>query len=513
MRAGQIAQGAERLREELWQSHKEPLVGVLYNWDSDAIWAAVSLRGRDHFRHYPMQARVGVSRALINGNIPWEHVLPSDLDAGLGPRYKVIYLPAQMAISEKLLLKLTEYVAQGGRLVMDAPGAMYDEHGLTLPTAEGTAFEKLFGVEVADVQYSNNVPRYLEGQKMEGFILELRPTKARTLASFQTGEPAVTEHRLGKGTAVVLAYDASFACFSPGNQRMEARLRRHALGTLTSPYACNNAVVYRLAAPAADHYFLINDDAAKSVTLDTRNYRYRSVKDPVTGEELKLGAPIPPTEIFNPRRLLDSRTVSVPGPTGKIGRRSSRLSGGPNAQVPANSALRQILAQSLFFVDNDVPLFIRGCTSLLFNPRRRCFCNLVRKAEPVSRSPPIDNYRGPSNKRRFVGGQKKCSVRHVFGFANTAERVRSQHLLIDLRRPFPGRQDVTIHRRFDEAGADSVHPNQFGAEIDRHADCQGQQPTFCRGIRTEPGLAAQRVSGSDVNNTPPEAAHTGDRVF
>ena len=108
IRAGKIAQAAEKLRDELWAARKEPQVGVLYNWDSDAIWAATSLRGRDHFRHYPMQARVGVSRALMNGNIPWEHVTPTDLDAGLAPRYKVIYLPAQMAISQDLLAKLTQ---------------------------------------------------------------------------------------------------------------------------------------------------------------------------------------------------------------------------------------------------------------------------------------------------------------------------------------------------------------------------------------------------------------------
>jgi beta-galactosidase len=292
IRAGKIAQAAERLRDELWQSHKEPVVGVLYNWDSDAIWAATSLRGRDHFREYPMQARVGVSRALIDGNIPWEHVLPSDLEAGLGPRYQVIYMPAQMALGDKLLAVLTDYVSKGGRLVIDAPGGMYDEHGLALWTREGTAFEKLFGVEISDVQYSNNVPRYVDTQKLDGFILELQATKAKVLARFQTGEPAVTEHRLGKGTAVVLAFDASFACFAPGNTRMESRLRHYTLGTIVPPYASTNAVVYRLAAPAADHYFFINDGAPTTAMLDTRNYRYESVGDPVTGAQMKLGAPI-----------------------------------------------------------------------------------------------------------------------------------------------------------------------------------------------------------------------------
>jgi beta-galactosidase len=78
-----IAQAAQRLRDELWRAHKEPLVGVLMNWDSDAIWAANSVRNRDLFHHYSMQARVGLSRALINGNIPWEHVAADDLRAGL----------------------------------------------------------------------------------------------------------------------------------------------------------------------------------------------------------------------------------------------------------------------------------------------------------------------------------------------------------------------------------------------------------------------------------------------
>ncbi len=292
IRAGRIAQAAEKLRDELWAAHKEPQVGVLYNWDNDAIWAATSLRGRDHFRHYPMQARVGVSRALMNGNIPWEHVTPTDLDAGLAARYKVIYLPAQMAISQDLLTKLTSFVEAGGRVVMDSPGALYDEHGLALPTAEGSPFEKLFGAELSDLQYSNNVPRLLDGRKLSGFISELHPTRAKVQCRFQTGEPALTEHRLGKGTAVLIAWDASYSVFKPGEAALESRLRDAAMGTLQSPYTCEGAVAYRLASPQADHYFLINDGPPTSARLSFRKYAYASVSDPVTGEKLALDAPI-----------------------------------------------------------------------------------------------------------------------------------------------------------------------------------------------------------------------------
>lgn len=292
VRAGQIAQAAERLRDELWQARKEPYVGVLVNWDSDAAWAALAVRNRDHFRHYPMRARVGASRALINGNVPWEHVTVDDLRAGLGPRYRVIYLPGQLALTGELLSLLTRYAEQGGRVVLDAPGGAYDESGRVLPTAAGSAFERLFGVELADLQYANNVPWSFEGEALAGFVYDVKPTAAEVKARFAAGTPAVTERRVGKGSAVVLAFDASFACFRPGNPRGEERLRRYALGNLRLPFACAGAVVYRTAAPDADHYFFINDGEGRAVTLDTRGYRYLDVSDPVSGEALSLGAPI-----------------------------------------------------------------------------------------------------------------------------------------------------------------------------------------------------------------------------
>jgi beta-galactosidase len=292
IRTGQIAQAAERFRDELWQAHKEPYVGVLTNWDSDAIWAAMSLRGRDHFKDYPMQARVGASRALTNGNVPWEYVTVRDLERGLGPRYKVIYLPGQIALSKELIALLTAYAQQGGRVVMDSPGGAYDEHGKVLRTAAGSPFEQLFGAELADLQYANNVVYSLEGRKLAGFVSELRPTTATVALRFGSGEPAASENRVGKGSALLLGWDASFSVFQPGNDAGEALLRRQALGTLAAPYRCDSAIVYRLASPAADHYFFINDGEAQKARLDTEAYRYRAVSDAVTGERLVLNQPV-----------------------------------------------------------------------------------------------------------------------------------------------------------------------------------------------------------------------------
>jgi beta-galactosidase len=293
IRTGKIAQAAERLRDELWKGHKEPTVGVLLNWDSDAIWAAMSVRQRDHFKHYPMQARVGISRALSNANVPWEYVTVEDLKAGLAPRYQVIYLPAQIAMSEALLQMLLDYAKQGGRVVLDAPGGAYDEHGKVLHTAKSSTFEQLFGVELSEMAYSNNVKFQLGSRMLKGFVHELRLTTAKQVLPFaSTGLAAVSRNAVGKGQGIVLAWDASFEMFTPGNTAAEIQVIAQVMEGIPVKYTCVGAVAYRLATPTADHYFLINDGPAKQVRLNPSGYRYRSSEDPVEGKTLVLGEPI-----------------------------------------------------------------------------------------------------------------------------------------------------------------------------------------------------------------------------
>ena len=80
--------------------------------------------------------------------------------------------------------------------------------------------------------------------------------------------------------------------FRPGNLALQAELIRNMLGTLESPYACLEVPVYRLAAPEADHYFLLNDGPARSVRLNSKAMRYKAAVDVVTGKNVLLGSPI-----------------------------------------------------------------------------------------------------------------------------------------------------------------------------------------------------------------------------
>lgn len=294
IRAGAIGKAARRWRRELWEARKEPLVGVLVDWENEAIWAAMSLAGRDKFKFEPVRARVGVSRALMNGNVPWEYVTPADLRAGLGPRYKVLYLPASLSMGGGLQRLLLDYVQRGGRLVLDMPGAYLDEYGRMLPTGEGSLFEQTFGAVLNEFAYARgiNSPLTLEGVELEGFAAEITPTSARVIARYDNGRPGITEAAVGKGTAVILGTQAGLTCWKPGHDDLEKLLLRHALGKYESPYACDGALAYRLAAPLADHYFLINDGPAISVSLKTKLQKYHSVNDAVSGESLTPGGGI-----------------------------------------------------------------------------------------------------------------------------------------------------------------------------------------------------------------------------
>jgi beta-galactosidase len=284
--AGRLGAAANVWRDELWTSHKEPLVGVYNDFDNDAMWAVIAIGGREHFKHYPVEARIGAARAFINGNVPFEYVTGIDLDMGLAMRYSVIYLASTIAISYDRLELLREYVQNGGRLVIDLPGGWYDDYGRMMNTARGSIFEQIFGVTIRDFQYSQsaNRVRKIGVKPLDGLVADLEVTTARVVDTYDTGAPAITENRLGNGTAVVLGYEAARLCHKPGDDRLERWLRDYCVGAMEHPFACDGAIVYRRAGAIADHYFFINDGHDKLVKLDPKKMSYAKWIDAVTQE-------------------------------------------------------------------------------------------------------------------------------------------------------------------------------------------------------------------------------------
>ena len=289
VRLGMMGKAMEKYRDEIWGARKEPTVGVFVDWNNDAAWGAMSVRGRDSFRMFPVEARIGVSRALMNANIPFEHVTADDLKNGLAARYKVIYLPAVIALDRDVLNVLEEYVKGGGRLVLDLPGGKFDQYTTLLPTGENSQFARIFGMTLDNYQFSgSNKTLGLQGKEWTGFVADMTPGTATVKAYYSTGKPGISENQYGNGTAVLLGLDLSHQCFRPGNIQAEQMLVTNVLGEkLKSPYSCEGALVYRLSAPSADHYFFINDGPAKTVVFRS-DLTYKNASDALTGEVVDL---------------------------------------------------------------------------------------------------------------------------------------------------------------------------------------------------------------------------------
>ena len=154
---------------------------------------------------------------------------------------------------------------------------------LTFPPAKAR-----IGATIDDFQFSGtNRQLNVAGKEVQGFTMNSTATAARVVEKYDNGKPAVLEHTLGKGKAILLGFQASLNTFET-SAKASSSLLQYTLGTYSSPYTCPNALVYRLAAPEADHYFLLNEATAKTVALTFKNLNYKRVTDVITGEAVNI---------------------------------------------------------------------------------------------------------------------------------------------------------------------------------------------------------------------------------
>jgi beta-galactosidase len=99
------------------------------------------------------------------------------------------------------------------------------------------------------------------------------------LARFADGRPAVIEHRLGRGSAVLLGFDAARMCHRPGRSEVERLLADLATADAPPRWSCDAPMAFRLSAPSADHYFLLNDGPDRTALLRVFDRQYASGED------------------------------------------------------------------------------------------------------------------------------------------------------------------------------------------------------------------------------------------
>ncbi len=302
--AGHISKILQEQRFELWESMDEPAIGLFYSWETEAMLGRLSLgmyplstfvydTDRDNqFRQYHSEARIGVSRAMMNNHIPFENVTECDLVAGLADRYPIIYLPYTIALNEETVTFLKEYVANGGRLVADFALLMMDDYGRLNKQHYGSDFEQLFGFINRNYYHTFYHPKTLNGHVFEnsGFG-DIEVTTAEIVERFDNGTPAVLNHTYGDGTITYFNFEAGRYVFRPGKEEMENLIVKYAMGNYRTQFDVHGAegtMVFRRSAPEADHYIFINEGEEENVQVSSDFIQYVSAEELIEGNLLNV---------------------------------------------------------------------------------------------------------------------------------------------------------------------------------------------------------------------------------
>ncbi len=301
--AGRISQILQEQRFELWEAMDEPVVGILYSWENEAMLGRLSMgtyplstpvyeTDRDRqFRQYHPEAKIGISRALINQNIPFEYVTERDLEAGLAGRYRIIYLPYILALSDETTEILAEYVKKGGIIITDFPVLMLDNYGRLNKQYKNSVFEDVFGFQTRDYYHTYNSPKEYHGLLLNSQFGDLEITHAEVQERFKDGYPAVVQSSFGNGKTIMYNFELSRSMFRPGNHIMEEEIGNRIRRLADVPFMVKgdeNSMVYRRSAPDADHYFIVNKGEEERVTVEGLVKKYQNARELLDDKILKL---------------------------------------------------------------------------------------------------------------------------------------------------------------------------------------------------------------------------------
>lgn len=286
--AGQIATAMQRYAEELaaasTPANTTADVGILMNWDSEAVYCFEPPRHDHDVRQMPRDAWVGAARALTNMGVPFAFIDAAELladpvaAAGSWPRLLATHL---RSVDDALLVALEAYVQAGGRLVADVSFALLDRWGKLRPKPP-----QWLGARLNAIHDTRTQSRLVQGVPIDGFYgdLAIDDPQTQVIACFDDASPAAALTMHGQGAVVTLAFDPALMCLKPGRSDVERLLIQ-----LIDPTAQNNTCpifVHHRTSPQADHVFLINPGPTAMATVVRKHPGNTDITNVLTGESL-----------------------------------------------------------------------------------------------------------------------------------------------------------------------------------------------------------------------------------
>lgn len=199
--AGKVARWANE-HPDLWKS--PPVkgdVGLVFVPESENF--NYVQQGDTNF--YSQSIR-GAYQAFFDSNIQPDFVSIDDIG-----KYKVVYLPYPVMLTQKTAEKLRAYVEQGGALISEGLPAYFGDHGHVGTTQPNYGLDEVFGARESYVEFTPDISDNLQ------FDINKRPIYGRyfrqdyelqgggkAVGHYSNGHIAAVEHTLGRGRTFLI---------------------------------------------------------------------------------------------------------------------------------------------------------------------------------------------------------------------------------------------------------------------------------------------------------------------
>jgi beta-galactosidase len=198
--AGRVARWANG-HAEIWKSNPiQGDVGLVFVPESELFNYV-----QQHDVAFYAQSIRGAYQAFFDSNIQADFVAVDDIG-----RYKLIYLPYPVMLSQETVAKLRKYVEDGGTLISEGLPAYFGDHGHVGAVQPNYGLDEVFGARESYVEFmpdiSDGLTLEVNGKTIYGryFRQDYDLKQGTAAGKYTDGKIAAVKHNFGKGRTLLM---------------------------------------------------------------------------------------------------------------------------------------------------------------------------------------------------------------------------------------------------------------------------------------------------------------------
>jgi len=194
---------------------KKSDIAILYDYNSQLLSEIEDTFGPDYKFDlynpifYYKKAHQGLYRLITKSNYSVDYINTYNLEEL--KKYKVVFVPYLSLLTKEISTALEEYVSSGGTLVLDEGFGLRQENTWVEPYNINT---KMFSSWM-ETRLKEDAEIIYNGEKIKvgPYNTIYRTKDAKTIATFDNGEPAIQAVNYGKGTIYQLGFSFGYKCY------------------------------------------------------------------------------------------------------------------------------------------------------------------------------------------------------------------------------------------------------------------------------------------------------------